>query len=35
MVRKLLLLDLDDVLADYSHDRRCRALAGTAGVDPR
>lgn len=34
MAPKLLLLDLDDVLADYSHDRRCRALAGTAGVDP-
>ena len=34
MAPKLLLLDLDDVLADYSHDRRCRALAETAGVSP-
>jgi HAD superfamily hydrolase (TIGR01509 family) len=34
MAPKLLLLDLDDVLVDYSHERRCRALAETAGVDP-
>ena len=34
MAPKLLLLDLDDVLVDYSHDRRCRALAETAGVSP-
>jgi HAD superfamily hydrolase (TIGR01509 family) len=33
MPPKLLLLDLDDVLADYSRERRCRALAETAGVD--
>lgn len=33
MPPKLLLLDLDDVLADYSQERRCRALAETAGVD--
>lgn len=31
---KLLLLDLDDVLVDYSHERRCRVLAETAGVTP-
>lgn len=29
---KLLLFDLDGVLVDYSQDRRCRALAETAGV---
>ena len=34
MATKLLLLDLDDVLVDYSHERRCRALAETAGVEP-
>ena len=34
MAPKLLLLDLDDVLVDYSHARRCRALAETAGTDP-
>jgi len=33
MPPKLLLLDLDDVLVDYSQERRCRALAETAGVD--
>jgi HAD superfamily hydrolase (TIGR01509 family) len=33
MPPKLLLLDLDEVLADYSQERRCRALAETAGVD--
>jgi HAD superfamily hydrolase (TIGR01509 family) len=33
MPPKLLLLDLDDVLVDYSRPRRCRALAETAGVD--
>lgn len=34
MAPKLLLMDLDDVLVDYSHERRCRALAETAGVSP-
>lgn len=34
MAPKLLLLDLDDVLVDYSHERRCRALAETAGASP-
>ncbi len=34
MATKLLLLDLDDVLVDYSHERRCRTLAETAGVEP-
>lgn len=34
MAPKLLLLDLDDVLVDYNQERRCRALAETAGVDP-
>lgn len=34
MATKLLLLDLDEVLVDYSHERRCRALAVTAGVEP-
>jgi putative hydrolase of the HAD superfamily len=34
MATKLLLLDLDEVLVDYSHDRRCRALAETAGASP-
>ncbi len=29
---KLLLLDLDDVLVDYSHDIRCRALADVTGA---
>ncbi len=29
---KLLLLDLDDVLVDYSHDIRCRALAEVTGA---
>lgn len=33
MAPKLLLLDLDDVLVDYSQERRCRSLAETAGVD--
>lgn len=33
MPPKLLLLDLDDVLVDYNQDRRCRALAETAGVN--
>jgi putative hydrolase of the HAD superfamily len=33
MPAKLLLLDLDDVLVDYSQERRCRALAETAGVN--
>ncbi len=31
---KLLLLDLDDVLVDYSQERRCQALAEIAGVSP-
>lgn len=31
---KLLLLDLDDVLVDYSRERRCRALAASAGTSP-
>jgi glucose-1-phosphatase len=34
MATKLLLLDLDEVLVDYSQERRCRALAATAGVEP-
>lgn len=34
MTPKLLLMDLDDVLVDYSHDRRCRALSETAGASP-
>lgn len=33
MAPKLLLMDLDGVLVDYSQDARCRHLAQTAGVD--
>lgn len=31
---KLLLMDMDDVLVDYTHLPRCRVLAETAGVSP-
>jgi glucose-1-phosphatase len=32
---KLLLLDLDDVLVDYSHSIRCRALADVTGANEK
>jgi glucose-1-phosphatase len=35
MKPKLLLLDLDDVLVDYSHSVRCRALAEVAGASEK
>jgi putative hydrolase of the HAD superfamily len=31
---RLLLLDLDEVLVDYSHEIRCRVLADACGSDP-
>ena len=34
MIPKLLLLDLDDVLVDYSQKQHCRVLADIAGVSP-
>ncbi len=35
MKPKLLLLDLDDVLVDYSHTIRCRVLADMAGTNEK
>jgi glucose-1-phosphatase len=35
MKPKLLLLDLDDVLVDYSHSIRCRVLAEMAGTNEK